>query len=99
MKRFSDYIHVPSTLAQKQKLNQNTKRQLYKVHHRKPLTRLVGDDQALVEIHQQCKHKGVATNTIKVEIKATNTDLTLTISPLQWQQLFSIENIQIYTAY
>ena len=59
----------------------------------------MGDVQALVKIHQQCMHKGVGTNTIKVESKATHTDLNLTDSPLQWQQVFSIENIQTNTAY
>ena len=52
----------------------------------------MGDDQALVEKHQQYMRKGVGTNTIRVESKATNTDLTLTDSFLPWQQLhiFSI---------
>ena len=54
----------------------------------------MGDDQSFVEKHQQYMCKGVGTNTIRVESKATNTDLTLT-----WQQVFSIQNIPNNTAY
>ena len=50
----------------------------------------MGDDKAIVDKYQQYMHGSVGTNTVRVESKATNTDLTLTDSSLPWQQLFSI---------